>query len=216
MPVSENLQHKDMEKRELFVKTEKAFIADLPRFTFPGKIVVVQSAGEAARAVRMLRREPAVGIDTETRPVFRKGETHKVALLQVSTESVCFLFRLCQTGLTPEILSLLAEANVLKVGLSLTDDLHMLRQRTDFTPANWLDLQHYVAEMGIADRGLQRLYANVFRMRLAKRAQRSNWEADVLTDAQKAYAATDAYTCLQLYRELKRLRETGGYTLVTA
>jgi len=205
-----------METKRLFIKTDKAFIADLPRFTFQGKIVVVQSAGEAARAVRMLRRERETGIDTETRPVFRKGEVHKVALLQVSTESVCFLFRLCQTGLTPEMLAFLSDPDVLKVGLSLSDDLHMLRQRADLEPANWLDLQDYVAEMGIEDRGLQRLYANVFRMRLAKRAQRSNWEADVLTDAQKVYAATDAYTCLQLYHELKRLRETGQYTLVTA
>lgn len=216
MPVSANLQHSGMETKRLFIKTDKAFIADLPRFTFQGKIVVVQSAGEAARAVRMLRRERETGIDTETRPVFRKGEVHKVALLQVSTESVCFLFRLCQTGLTPEMLSFLSDPGILKVGLSLSDDLHMLRQRADLDPANWLDLQNYVAEMGIEDRGLQRLYANVFRMRLAKRAQRSNWEADVLTDAQKVYAATDAYTCLQLYHELKRLRETGQYTLVTA
>lgn len=191
-------------------------MANLPRFSFPGKIVVIQSEDEARRAVAMLQREKVVGIDSETRPSFRKGQINKVALLQVSTEEVCFLFRLCQTGLTADILRLLTDPDVMKVGLSLADDLHMLRLRQDFEPANWLDLQHYVAEMGIEDRGLQKLYANVFRMYLAKRAQRTNWEVDVLTDKQKAYAATDAYTCLQLYKELKRLRETGAYRLVTA
>lgn len=205
-----------MYTRELFIKTDKEFIASLPRFSFPGKIVVVQSADEAKRAAAMLQKEQQVGIDTETRPSFRKGEVHKVALLQVSTEEVCFLFRLCQTGLTKELLDLLTAPSVLKIGLSLTDDLHMLRQRVQFEPSNWLDLQHYVGEMGIEDRSLQRIYANVFHKYLTKRAQRTNWEADVLSDKQKIYAATDAYTCLQLYKELKHLRETGAYKLVTA
>lgn len=206
----------EMDTKELFIKTEKEFMADLPRFSFPGKIVVVQSEDEAKRAVAMLRQQQWVGIDTETRPSFRKGEMHKVALLQVSTEDVCFLFRLCQTGLTKEMLDLLTDPAVLKIGLSLTDDLHMLRQRAHFEPSNWLDLQQYVGEMGIEDRSLQRIYANVFHKYLTKRAQRTNWEADVLSDKQKQYAATDAYTCLQLYKELKHLRETGAYKLVTA
>lgn len=205
-----------MEIRELFIKTEKEFMADLPRFSFPGKIVVVQSEAEAKRAVTILRKQHLVGIDTETRPSFRKGEVHKVALLQISTDNICFLFRLCMTGLTEDILGLLTDPAILKIGLSLTDDLHMLRQRIHFEPSNWLDLQQYVAEMGIEDRSLQRIYANVFHKYLTKRAQRTNWEIDVLSDKQKLYAATDAFTCLQLYKELKRLRETGAYKLVTA
>ena len=68
--------------------------------------------------------------------------------------------------------------------------------------------------MGLKDMSLQKLYANVFGRFLSKKARLSNWEADILTDAQKVYAATDAVTCLQLYRELERLRQSGAYRIV--
>lgn len=84
--------------RQLFIKTDKKFIPELPRFAFEGRIFVVQSVSEAERVVRALRRSPILGIDTETRPTFRKGQNHKVALLQVATEDMCFLFRLNEMG----------------------------------------------------------------------------------------------------------------------
>lgn len=203
-----------MQTRTLLRQTEKAYIQTLPRFTFGGKIVVVQSQTEIRKALDVLRRKKVVGFDTETRPAFRKGETHKVALLQLSTHSVCFLFRLNMTGLTDEIAEFLADPAVLKVGLSLADDLSALRGRHDLQPQGWIDLQKYVADMGIDDRSLQKLYANVFGMRISKRAQRSNWEAHPLSDSQKIYAATDAYTCLQLYDVLSELRASGAYRVI--
>lgn len=203
-----------MQIRTFRQQTDKAYIQTLPRFSFGGKIVVVQSQTEARKALGVLRREKVVGFDTETRPSFKKGETHKVALLQLSTHSVCFLFRLNMTDLTDEMADFLTDPSVLKVGLSLTDDLAALRGRHELQPQGWIDLQKYVAEMGIDDRSLQKLYANVFGMRISKRAQRSNWEAHPLTDSQKSYAATDAYTCLQLYDELSALRASGAYRII--
>lgn len=91
----------------------------------------------------------------------------------------------------------------------------MLRRRQpDFKPANCIDLQDYVKQMGIEDMSLQKLYANVFHMRISKAARLSNWEADVLTDSQKVYAATDAITCIQLYKELHALNESKSFELV--
>ncbi len=91
----------------------------------------------------------------------------------------------------------------------------MLRQRdSGFEPGGCVDLQNVAKEMGIEDMSLQKLYANVFHMRISKNARLSNWEADVLSDSQKVYAATDAYTCIQLYRELTQLKESNSYELV--
>lgn len=201
--------------RQLFVKTDKKYIPSLPRFAYEGKIHVVQSESEAERAVEVLRRSPILGIDTETRPAFHKGESHKVALLQVANEEMCFLFRLNETGFLPCIASLLSDPNVLKVGLSLKDDFLMLRRRDEsFQPGGYVELQQFAKEMGIEDMSLQKLYANVFHMRISKSARLSNWEADVLTDSQKVYAATDAVTCIQLYKELSRLKNSNDYELV--
>ena len=92
----------------------------------------------------------------------------------------------------------------------------MLHRRTDFVPGNFIDLQNIVSELGIEDKSLRKLYANVFNMRISKRMQLSNWENDILTDKQKMYAATDAWTCINLYEELRKLQETGDYQLVCA
>ncbi len=203
--------------RQLFIKTDKAFISNLPRYAFEGKIYVIQSASEAERAVEVLRQSPILGIDTETRPTFKKGVSHKVALLQVANEQLCFLFRMNEIGFLPCMADLLADPKVLKVGLSLKDDFLMLKRRdANFQPAGYIDLQNYVKQMGIEDMSLQKLYANVFHKRISKNAQLSNWEADILTDAQKVYAATDAYTCIQLYKELESLNSSNEYELVGA
>ena len=201
--------------RELHIKTDKNLIHELPRFVFEGRIIVIQSEAETVRAVKALRCSPILGIDTETRPTFRRGETHKVSLLQIADEHICFLFRLNEIGFPQPLVNLLADKEVLKVGLSLHDDFMMLRKRNEqFTPKNLIDLQDFVKEMGIEDMSLQKLYANVFRKRISKSARLSNWEADVLSESQKQYAATDAITCIQLYKELKELKESGEYILV--
>ena len=177
---------------KLYNKFDKKSISDLPRVTFPGKIVVVLTESEAQKAVDFLLSADILGIDSETRPVFKKGQHHKVALLQVSTKDVCFLFRLNLIGMPSCIVRLLEDTTILKVGLSLHDDFMMLHQRRDFKIGRFIDLQNMVSEFGIEDLSLQKLYANLFHERITKRQQLSNWEAPILTEQQKIYAATDA------------------------
>ena len=195
--------------KTIFESFDKNLIAELPRVLFEGRIEVVQSESEARRAVRSLQREPLVGIDTETRPTFRKGPMNQVALLQMSTREICFLFRLNMIDLPEVVTQLLADEAVVKVGLSLHDDMMQLRRRRDFEPRAMVDIQPMAHSMGIADQSLQRLYANIFGKRISKGQQLSNWEADTLTEAQKRYAATDAWACIELYYEMMRLQEVG-------
>ena len=200
--------------RTLYAKYDKTQINTLPRVLFEGRIVVILSEGEARRAVDYLLRFPRVGIDTETRPSFKPGGMLPVALLQVSTPDTCFLFRLNRFGLPQSIVRLLTSTLTQKIGLSLNDDWSQLRRRADFQPANVLELQTYVKRLGIEDMSLQKLYANIFGQRISKTQQLSNWEADVLSEAQKRYAATDAWACLQLYHEINRLLTTRDYKFI--
>ena len=146
---------------KLYNKFDKKSISDLPWVTFPGKIVVVLTESEAQKAVDFLLSADILGIDSETRPVFKKGQHHKVALLQVSTKDVCFLFRLNLIGMPSCIVRLLEDTTILKVGLSLHDDFMMLHQRRDFKIGRFIDLQNMVSEFGIEDLSLQKLYANI-------------------------------------------------------
>lgn len=200
--------------KTLLNKFDKYEITALPRALFEGRVIVILSEGEADRAVDYLLTFPLLGIDTETRPSFRRGRMNQVALLQVSTPDTCFLFRLNRTGITSSLVRLLEDGQSLKVGLSLRDDLASLRRRKPFTSGRFLELQEYVKEFGIEDMSLQKLYANIFGQKISKGQRLTNWEADVLTNGQKLYAATDAWACIRIYEELSRLKQTGDYRLV--
>lgn len=201
-------------KKILYNKFDKKLIASLPTVAFDGKILMILSESEAMKAVNYLLDQPILGVDTETRPSFRKGNQYKVALLQVATQDICFLFRLNHTKLSPSIVRFLEDKTVPKIGLSWHDDLNGLHKLGDFTPGYFIDLQDHVREIGIEDMSLQKLYANMFGQKISKRMQLSNWERDVLDDKQKLYAATDAWACIMLYQELKRLKETQDYELI--
>lgn len=200
-------------KKTIYKKFNKAIISTLPLIRFEGKIITVISESEANRAVDFLLSQPILGIDTETKPTFKRGVIHQVALLQVATHDLCFLFRLNYLGLSPSVVRLLMDRTVPKVGLSLHDDLHMLHKRGEFQAGSFIDLQNVVKEIGIEDMSLQKLYANLFGMRISKAQQLSNWQADVLSDKQKVYAATDAWACIVIYEELMRLNESKDYDL---
>ena len=195
-------------------KVDKKTIADFPRVIFPGKIVVVLSEVEAERAVDYLLAQPVLGFDTETRPSFKKGVHHKCSLLQVSTADCCFLFRLNYIGLCAAVKRLLEDTTVTKVGLAWSNDAHGLHELGEFKMGTFVDLQDMARQIGIEDQSLMKLYANVFGERISKREQLTNWERDVLEDSQKRYAAIDAWACVRLYIEFKRMLEHDDYELV--
>lgn len=202
--------------KTIFDKYDKEAINGLERALFQGRIEVVQSLYEAERAVKYLLSQPILGFDTETKPQFQRGHTSLVALLQVSSKDVCFLFRLNVLGLPDCIKRLLSdEGETLKIGLSWHDDLCGLRRRGEFRPGTFIEIQQIAKDMGLHDLSLQKLYANLMGKRISKTQRLSNWEADRLTDAQKQYAATDAWACIQLYEEMVRMRQEGYLIQVT-
>ena len=186
---------------------DKKEIAELPRAFFPGRIYVIYTESEARKAVDYLNTQTLIGVDTETRPSFKKGSTNKVALLQISTVDTCFLFRLNSIGL-PDFLEAFLQNDILKIGLSLKDDFNMLRRRNEKDPreGNWIELQEYVPKFGIKELSLQKIYAILFREKISKSQRLSNWEAETLTEAQQMYAATDAWACVRIYQRLQELK----------
>lgn len=199
--------------KKIYDKFDKSIINSLPLVTFPGKIIVVLNEYEADRAVEYLLSCDVLGVDTETRPAFRKGNNHKVALLQVATRKECFLFRLNHLGLPKSLLRLLSNKQVPMIGLSWHDDLMSLHRREQFEPGWFIDIQDIIGNLGIVDKSLQKLYANLFGEKISKRQRLTNWEADVLTDRQKEYAAIDAWACIKLYDEIMNLLATKEYEL---
>ena len=199
--------------KKIYSKFDKQRIPKLPQVLFKGRIEVILNEREAEKAVDYLLHQDIIGFDTETKPIFKAGKLNEVALLQVSSRDICFLFRLNHIGMPKSILRLLSDNNNIKVGLSWHDDIRMLKRRADFVPGDFVELQEMVCDFGIKDLSLQKLYANIFGEKISKTQRLSNWEADILTDSQKLYAATDAWACVMLYEELLRLKKD-GYDLI--
>ena len=181
--------------KTIYSKFNKKDITALSAVSFPGRIITIMTEGEAERAVNYLLASDIVGVDTETKPSFRRGEQHQV-------------------GITPAIKRFLEDKTVKKVGLSWHDDLRGLRNRLEFTPGWFIELQDIVPEIGIKDLSLQKLYANLFHQKISKRQRLSNWESPILDAKQKEYASIDAWACIKIYDEIEKLKQTGNYELV--
>lgn len=182
----------------------KEDLSKLPLEEFAGRIIVIDTEQDAEKAVYYLSKFQAVGFDTETRPSFKKGQRFKISLMQIATDEACFLFRLNHINI-PDVLSkFLTSDQVQKIGLSLRDDFGAIRKRVEIDPENFLDLQDYVGQFGIEDASLQKIYAILFNKKISKGQRLSNWDAEVLSEPQKKYAALDAWACLRIYNQLKQ------------
>lgn len=192
-----------MDDNKIVISISKDVVSAMPTVTYPGYITVVEDEDTAEGAFAHLSKQAIIGIDTETKPVFRKGRPNDVALVQIATERQCFLFRLNKIGFMEELRQLLENKEIVKVGLSLKDDFRVLHRVADFKPENVVELQTLVKEYNIRDCSLQKIYAIIFGERISKSQRLSNWEAQSLSLPQQIYAAIDAWACLRIYHYLK-------------
>lgn len=185
-------------------------VAALPAARFPGRIVVVETNEQAEEACLELQRHTMIGFDTETRPSFRAGVSYKVALLQLSTEDVCYLFRLSQIRLSNSIIKILGSKQIIKVGADVTGDIRSLHALRHFHADGFVDLQVEASRWGIEEKSLRKLSAIVLGERVSKAQRLSNWEATILTEQQQEYAATDAWVCTRILRTLESSERVAG------
>ena len=172
--------------------------------SFPGEIKIITEEGPAFKAaVRDLVSCRIIGFDTETKPVFQPhARRSPTALLQLSSETTSYLFRLHTLGLPKPLADILASKSITKVGAAVADDVRGLQHYTDFKAARFMDLQRFAEQYGIKDKSVKKLTAIILGRRVSKAQQLSNWEAPVLSFPQQLYAATDAWICLMMYKRL--------------
>jgi len=181
----------------------KEEVAALELIQFEGPIQVIDSLEAFEKAIREISLEPVLGFDTETRPSFKKGKIYPTSLIQIATLEQAWIIRVGRMGYPAALLELLSDDNPLKIGLGLQDDLRRLRADFQFEPGGFLDLQQYVEAFKIEEKGLKKISGIVLNRRISKSQQVSNWDADLLSEAQLRYAATDAWICLMIYNSLR-------------
>ena len=183
-------------------RISKNELLELPLLQFPGKIHLVNDRIKMEKAMELIQEEALLGFDTETRPSFKRGENHPVALLQLASENDAFLFQLRNLGLPDPLKEIFEDESVLKIGVAIHDDIKALQQKSEFQPNGFVDLADIARRFGIITTGLRNLTGIVLKSRISKRYQLSNWNRKILDEHQQLYAATDAWVCREIYLQM--------------
>ena len=191
-----------MKENTFIHKIDKECVNNMPLAAFEGATFVINTPEQIPDAMKYLNAQKMVGVDTETRPSFTKGQHFPVALVQIATEERCYLFQLSRIGMPQELADFFANPKIRKIGLAFNDDLNAMRRRRNFTPQNCIDVQRIVGQYGILDLGMQKIFAICFGKKISKAQQLTNWENIELTPEQARYASTDAWATLLIYKEL--------------
>ena len=180
-------------------------MAALPIRRYEGEVVLVASPKDVDRAWEDLAQETAVGWDTETRPAFKMGESYLPSLVQVATSRAVYVFQLKAIDASAQIAGFFRAPELVKVGISVKDDLAKLTQVFPLEPASVLDAGTVARRHGMEQTGLRNLAGIFLGFRVPKGAKTTNWAAARLTSQQINYAATDAWACRELYLKFKEL-----------
>ena len=186
-------------------RMSKDEINDCPMKRWNGPTSVVRSKDELAAAMDKLAGHTLLGFDTETRPAYKKGESYLPSLLQLASDKEVFIFQLKHLGLAKPLRQILADASIIKAGVSLDFDIRELKKLSVFKAAGFMDLGNIAKKAGIKNHGLRGLAAVLLGLRISKGAQTTNWARDVLTRQQIQYAATDAWVGRKLYLSLEQV-----------
>ncbi len=170
--------------------------------SFPGKIHLITTDAVLDQATEALSRAKVLGFDTETRPSFKKGVVHKVALLQLSTEEEAYIIRLHYVTRFDGLKAILENPDITKVGVAIRDDLNLLQKLFPFKPESFVELQSLAKIKGLQNRGLKGMSEEVLGQPISKGPKTTNWELSHLDQRQLNYAATDAWVGLMIYQKL--------------
>lgn len=186
----------------------KAEVNELPLGKYEGKIVIVDTPIQIADAIEDIENENIIGVDTETRPTFKKGILNKTALIQIATRSKVYLFRLNKMGFPYALARIFENPQIHKIGIAVLQDMKELSdQYRPFQHNSVTDLNILCKTLDFKNIGARNLTAMVLGFRISKRQQTSNWEAKDLSEGQLRYAATDAWVAREVYLKLYYSKE---------
>ena len=180
----------------------------LPRFDGLqlDQIVTPETPEAFSQARDELLRWPQVGFDTESKPTFKVGELSTGPhLIQFASLEKAYLFKVGADGCSEAVSAVLQSGRVLKVGFGLSSDRSRLRNRLGLEIRHFIDLGTTLRYQGKKGQvGLRGAVAAVLGMRVSKSrsVSTSNWSNRSLTDAQRLYAANDAYAALRVFLAL--------------
>ena len=167
------------------------------------QVTVITSTAQARAALAVLQGADALGFDTESRPTFTRGqESAGPHLVQLATDTHCFLYQVDHLDELEDLRVLLASPRLVKAGFGLGDDLRRLSSKCGIHCAGTLDLAQRLRTSGRNAVGVKSAVADMLGQHLqkSKKVATTNWASRVLSERQILYAANDAHAALRVYR----------------
>ena len=124
-----------------------------------------------------------------------------MSLLQLSTPEQAYLFRINEIVFGGPLADLLANPDIVKVGVAIRDDIKALKKLCPFEDKGFVELADLARDHKIESLGLRSMAGLLLGFRISKKAKLSNWAQSKLTSAQIFYAATDAWVGVKLYEK---------------
>lgn len=180
-------------------------MSELPLQRYDGPVHLLASPSDLEHALQDLRRESVIGFDTETRPAFRRGESYLPSLVQLATADAVYLVQVQRGNYSDTMREIFSSETMIKVGVSVRDDLRNLKNLFEFEDNAVVDLGKIARRHGLKQTGVRNLAGIFLGVRIPKGAKTTNWAARRLTPQQITYAATDAWVCRELYLRFKQL-----------
>jgi ribonuclease D len=125
--------------------------------------------------------------------------------VQFATADAVYLVQVQQGDYSDAMREIFSSEKMIKVGVSVRDDLRNLKNLFEFEENAVVDLGKLAKRYGLKQTGVRNLAGIFLGVRIPKGAKTTNWAARRLTAKQITYAATDAWVCRELYLRFKEL-----------
>ncbi|KAK4428791.1 hypothetical protein Salat_1179000 [Sesamum alatum] len=200
----------------------------LPNFysiDFHGEVIEVTVAKKAAHVrqwishIRYVNRsyhhcKLLIGLDTEWRLSFARGEDHLVAVLQLCVGQHCLIFQLLHADYIPASLhAFLADPRHTFCGVGIQEDVRKLYDHHGLWVRNVTNLNELMARSGRGEDASENRRTGLKKMALAvlgkemmkpKRVTLSKWGSFNLYFDQVEYAAIDAFVSCKIAATIER------------
>lgn len=141
---------------------------------------------------------PFIALDCEWVTNSVRQHRYPVALMQISTKSTIYLFRMRHLDRfsRQKLSAFLSDSNIIKVGVGIATDARLLKTDYNLTVRSWLDLRYFSEHIGahiLPPRSMAIMARQLLGIEMDKSTALScsNWQARRLTPQQIRYAADD-------------------------
>ena len=171
-------------------------------------LVLIEDQERLAEVARVLSREPAIALDTESDSSYSYQE--KVCLLQISDRTTDYLIDPLRVPDLSPLGAILADRTITKVLHGADYDIVCLKRDFGFRVRGLFDTLIAAQLLGTERIGLADLVGHWFGVELDKKLQRHNWSLRPLLDEHIEYARGDTHFLLALREILTRKLRLSG------